>query len=165
MKILYLVIILSFICSIAQAQQYRRWPPRDAVKPTERPEPKSEPKPEVKLFVPGFGVEPPKVKAKADIPKPIGDNTTVIPKVVGNKEELVVKYKPYKFLSILELLQLLGLPKEFIDADKNGDGQIGMYEWDLSKLSDYDKYDLNGDGYITPQEYLRVCGKESKHKD
>src|SRR6185436_7048573 len=44
------------------------------------------------------------------------------------------------------------LPKEFESRDKNGDGQIGMYEWERSKYSEFAKLDKNGDGFLTPQE-------------
>lgn len=44
------------------------------------------------------------------------------------------------------------LPKEYELRDKNGDGQIGMYEWERSKYADFVKLDKNGDGFLTPQE-------------
>jgi hypothetical protein len=44
------------------------------------------------------------------------------------------------------------LPKEYAERDKNGDGQIGMYEWERSKYADFVKLDKNGDGFLTPQE-------------
>jgi hypothetical protein len=44
------------------------------------------------------------------------------------------------------------LPKEFEVRDKNGDGQIGLYEWERSKYSEFIKLDKNGDGFLTPQE-------------
>lgn len=44
------------------------------------------------------------------------------------------------------------LPKEYEAKDKNGDGQIGMYEWDRSKYAEFVKLDKNGDGFLTPQE-------------
>jgi len=44
------------------------------------------------------------------------------------------------------------LPKEYEVRDKNGDGQIGLYEWDRSKYSEFVKLDKNGDGFLTPQE-------------
>lgn len=44
------------------------------------------------------------------------------------------------------------LPKEYEARDKNGDGQIGMYEWDRSKYAEFMKLDRNGDGFLTPQE-------------
>lgn len=44
------------------------------------------------------------------------------------------------------------LPKEFATLDKNGDGQIGMYEWERSKYAEFIKLDKNGDGFLTAQE-------------
>ncbi len=44
------------------------------------------------------------------------------------------------------------LPKEYESKDKNGDGQIGMYEWERSKYAEFAKLDKNGDGFLTPQE-------------
>lgn len=44
------------------------------------------------------------------------------------------------------------LPKEYEARDKNGDGQIGMYEWDRTKYAEFMKLDKNGDGFLTPQE-------------
>ena len=44
------------------------------------------------------------------------------------------------------------LPKEYASRDKNGDGQIGMYEWERAKYTDFVKLDKNGDGFLTPQE-------------
>jgi hypothetical protein len=44
------------------------------------------------------------------------------------------------------------LPKEYEARDKNGDGQIGLYEWDRSKYSEFAKLDKNGDGFLTPSE-------------
>ena len=44
------------------------------------------------------------------------------------------------------------LPKEFAALDKNGDGQIGMYEWSRAKYAEFVKLDKNGDGFLTAQE-------------
>jgi len=37
-------------------------------------------------------------------------------------------------------------------SDFNGDGQIGLYEWDRAKLSDFLRLDTNHDGLLTPRE-------------
>ncbi|MBS0202072.1 MAG: hypothetical protein JSS49_04170 [Planctomycetes bacterium] len=47
-----------------------------------------------------------------------------------------------------------GLPAEYSSRDKNGDGQIALYEWDRKKLSEFTKLDKNGDGFLTPRELL-----------
>ena len=44
------------------------------------------------------------------------------------------------------------LPKEYATLDKNGDGQIGMYEWSRAKYAEFVKLDKNGDGFLTAQE-------------
>lgn len=44
------------------------------------------------------------------------------------------------------------LPKEYQALDKNGDGQIGLYEWDRGKYAEFKKLDKNHDGFLTPQE-------------
>ncbi len=36
--------------------------------------------------------------------------------------------------------------------DFNGDGQIGLYEWDRAKLSEFLRLDTNHDGLLTPRE-------------
>lgn len=59
------------------------------------------------------------------------------------------------------------LPKEFEARDKNGDGQIGMYEWERSKYAEFMKLDKNGDGFLTPQELLgkaAVFGSKSRQE-
>ncbi|WP_397568277.1 LCCL domain-containing protein [Schlesneria sp. T3-172] len=44
------------------------------------------------------------------------------------------------------------LPKEFQAYDKNGDGQIGLYEWDRARFTEFRKLDKNNDHFLTPQE-------------
>jgi len=44
------------------------------------------------------------------------------------------------------------LPKEFETRDRNGDGQIGLYEWERSKYAEFARLDKNGDGFLTPHE-------------
>ena len=54
------------------------------------------------------------------------------------------------------------LPEWFIRLDKAGDvdGQVGLWEArnEKSVLDEFNKYDLNGDGLITAEEYLRYKG-------
>jgi Ca2+-binding EF-hand superfamily protein len=52
-----------------------------------------------------------------------------------------------------------GLPDWFAKLDTDGDGQIALHEWPADRsMEEFAKYDLNGDGFITPQEVLRVLG-------
>jgi hypothetical protein len=46
------------------------------------------------------------------------------------------------------------LPSELSGRDKNGDGQIALYEWDRKKYAEFAKLDKNGDGFLTPAELL-----------
>lgn len=44
------------------------------------------------------------------------------------------------------------LPETYRALDKNGDGQVGLYEWDRAKYAEFRKLDKNHDGLLTPQE-------------
>ena len=46
------------------------------------------------------------------------------------------------------------LPPEYLARDKNGDGQIGLYEWDRAKYAEFAKLDKNGDGFLTATELV-----------
>ena len=50
-----------------------------------------------------------------------------------------------------------GLPAWFATYDTDQDGQVGLYEWKAQggSVSDFQKIDLNGDGFITVDEALR----------
>ncbi|WP_010587681.1 LCCL domain-containing protein [Schlesneria paludicola] len=50
------------------------------------------------------------------------------------------------------------LPEAYRSLDKNGDGQIGLYEWDRAKFAEFRKLDKNGDGFLTPQELGSTSG-------
>ncbi|MBI1348458.1 hypothetical protein GC163_19465 [bacterium] len=45
-----------------------------------------------------------------------------------------------------------GLPTKFAPFDQNGDNQIGLYEWERAKLSEFLQLDRNGDGFLTARE-------------
>lgn len=53
------------------------------------------------------------------------------------------------------------LPPWFQQLDKDGDGQIGLYEWKASgrPLDEFLKMDLNGDGFLTVEEVLKATAK------
>lgn len=46
------------------------------------------------------------------------------------------------------------LPRAFQAIDLNGDGQIGLYEWDRAKYAEFQAADANGDGLLTAKEIL-----------
>jgi Ca2+-binding EF-hand superfamily protein len=50
------------------------------------------------------------------------------------------------------------LPAWFKELDKDKDGQISLYEWRKGGKTgeEFRKYDLNEDGFVTPEEVLRV---------
>jgi Ca2+-binding EF-hand superfamily protein len=58
-----------------------------------------------------------------------------------------------------------GLPDWFFEKDANTDGQVSMAEftssWTEAKLAEFMRYDLNGDGIITPAECLAVEKQKS----
>ena len=49
------------------------------------------------------------------------------------------------------------LPAWFREYDADGDGQVGLYEWKAQgdDLGEYDRYDLNHDGFVTVGELAR----------
>jgi Ca2+-binding EF-hand superfamily protein len=57
------------------------------------------------------------------------------------------------------------LPAEFLARDKNGDGQIGLYEWDRAKYAEFVKLDKNGDGFLTASELLSKDTKNVRRSD
>jgi Ca2+-binding EF-hand superfamily protein len=54
------------------------------------------------------------------------------------------------------------IPPWFAQLDTDGDGQIGVYEWRKSgrPLSEFKKYDRNGDNFITVEEVMLVVNLE-----
>jgi Ca2+-binding EF-hand superfamily protein len=65
------------------------------------------------------------------------------------------------------LSQIQGLPPWFMQYDgitsEKPDGQVGLYEWKAAGRTseEFKKYDLNGDGFITVEEALRVVAKDN----
>ena len=76
-----------------------------------------------------------------------------------------VEKKTYRFLSPTERLPK-GLPDWFARYDTNADGQVMMAEyasaWSDSVLAEFQKFDLDGDGIITPEECLAVAKTAKK---
>jgi hypothetical protein len=66
--------------------------------------------------------------------------------------------RTYRFKPAAERLPN-GLPSSFKSRDRNQDGQIAMSEfsrsWSERTARDFARYDLNGDGMITPKEALK----------
>ncbi len=65
--------------------------------------------------------------------------------------------RPTRFLTPTERLPE-GLPPWWARNDRNADGQISMAEystsWTESQLREFNRYDANGDGLITPAECM-----------
>lgn len=76
----------------------------------------------------------------------------------GDKTASTTK-KSYRFLTPTERLPK-DMPEWFVKSDADGDGQIMMAEYAASFTesiaAEFAKYDLNGDGIITPAECLAV---------
>ena len=53
------------------------------------------------------------------------------------------------------------LPADYREKDKNGDGQIGLYEWDRKAFAQFYALDRNGDGLLTPDELIAATKKTS----
>ena len=53
------------------------------------------------------------------------------------------------------------LPTDYREKDKNGDGQIGLYEWDRKAFAQFFDLDRNGDGLLTADELLAAAKKSS----
>jgi hypothetical protein len=48
------------------------------------------------------------------------------------------------------------LPGWFTALDRDGDGQVGLYEWPKDRpLEEFFRMDRNGDGFITIEEAMR----------
>jgi len=80
--------------------------------------------------------DPSPVDAKASIPS-AGTSVVAVQRTMHRKSHFVPD-----------------LPAQFATLDKNGDGQVALYEWDRKKYTEFRKLDLNGDGFLTPAELL-----------
>ena len=60
-----------------------------------------------------------------------------------------------------------GLPEWFSKLDKNKTGQVSLFEWRKAgrDLAEFQEMDLNGDGLITADEYLRWAKMKQNEKD
>jgi Ca2+-binding EF-hand superfamily protein len=56
------------------------------------------------------------------------------------------------------------LPGEYRSYDKDGDGQVGLYEWPKDRIRDFIALDRNDDGFLTINE-LRKPSSSNGEKD
>jgi hypothetical protein len=56
-----------------------------------------------------------------------------------------------------------GLPSWFNELDTDGDGQVALYEWRKGgkNLDQFRDWDLNDDGFITPEEVIKCLAKNN----
>jgi len=82
------------------------------------------------------------------------DSDTSPGKAEGSKRR-----KWYRFRTPTERLPE-GLPEWFTGRDADADGQVSMAEysdvWSESKVAEFERYDLNHDGILTPRECLKA---------
>jgi len=76
----------------------------------------------------------------------------------GDSRSESPRQKSHRVLTPTERLPE-GLPDWFARKDLDGDGQVAMSEfssaWSDDKAAEFQRWDLNGDGIITPEEALR----------
>jgi len=96
------------------------------------------------------------------VSRPAGSDEAVDPSKTAAKpstsKTTYTSGRPGRFRSVAE--RYPDLPARFFQMDRNGDGQIEMSEfsttWSEETVRQFQKYDLNGDGIITPEEWLKV---------
>lgn len=78
-----------------------------------------------------------------------------------------IKPKSGRWLTAHEkLLANKDIPQWYIDLDKDNDGQVSMSEWckpnewTTEKVAEFEHYDLNHDGIITPTELVKVIKQD-----
>jgi hypothetical protein len=81
----------------------------------------------------------------------------------SSKDGKTDEKKGYRLAAPIDRLPK-GLPDWFLRNDANADGQIAMVEfastWTNQMAADFQKYDLNSDGFITPDECLEADKKK-----
>lgn len=56
------------------------------------------------------------------------------------------------------------LPDDYRLKDKNGDGQVGLYEWDRKLFAQFYELDRNSDGFLTADEVIPPTAKSKSSK-
>ena len=95
-----------------------------------------------------------------------GDTTITVDEltawVLDSAQKGVAGMSPTRFYRALTPTERLpdGLPEWFARKDADGDGQVAMAEyshvWNEETVAEFARYDLNGDGFITPAECLEA---------
>lgn len=55
---------------------------------------------------------------------------------------------------VVKVRVTVDLPATYTAVDKDGDGQIGLYEWERAKFAEFRALDRNGDGFLSPRELV-----------
>jgi Ca2+-binding EF-hand superfamily protein len=77
-----------------------------------------------------------------------GGSGGTTPRKPGSKGSASAASRPRPRLSV-------DLPEQYASRDTNQDGQLGLYEWPKTDWATFKRLDLNGDGFVTPQELER----------
>ena len=87
---------------------------------------------------------------------PAAPGATTEPNTAGDDEPIIEDKRPtvYRATNLPK-----GLPTWFGQLDTDKDGQVGLYEWKQGgrSQSEFQTWDLNGDGFITIEEAMRVA--------
>lgn len=108
--------------------------------------------------------------ASADLTPPAVDNGRTSDAKPGTNEPAQPTTKPPTTKpTTASRKSLADLPKSIQSLDKDGDGQLGLYEWPREKLVEFKKLDSNKDGFLTPSELIagqkKLSGTESQKAD